>query len=173
MTKNKSPFPSWLPLITLPLIFIVSRNINNNRNVPTQRNIPQQQSTPYSGFLTAKQAIDIYKQNPDWAKAECQILRKLNNSGQGVSGEYWLSRSIQNYKMTRLELELMNISIPNTTFKQNPTVAAALITKKMRSQSGIFEVAILTSPWDMEGAHNGCDFDCYMCPNQKKKFGSQ
>ena len=30
-----------------------------------------------------------------------------------------------------LELELMNISIPNTTFKQNPTVAAALITKKM------------------------------------------
>ena len=108
MTKNKSPFPNWLPLITIPLIFIVSRNINNNRNVPTQRNIPQQQSKPYSGFLTAKQAIDIYKQNPDWAKAECQILRKLNNSGQSVSGEYWLSRSIQNYKMTRLELELMN-----------------------------------------------------------------
>ncbi len=43
MTKNKSPFPSWLPFITIPLIFIVSRTINNNRNVPVQRNIIQQQ----------------------------------------------------------------------------------------------------------------------------------
>ena len=43
MSKNKSPFPSWLPFITIPLIFIVSRTINNNRNVPIQRNIPQQQ----------------------------------------------------------------------------------------------------------------------------------
>ena len=104
MTKNKSPFPNWLPLITIPLIFIVSRNINNNRNVPTQRNIPQQQSTPYSGFLTAKQAIDIYKQNPDWAKAECQNLRRLNNSGQSINGEYWLSKSIENYKMTSITI---------------------------------------------------------------------
>ena len=42
MATNKSPFPSWLPFITIPLIFIVSRNINYNRRVPTQRYIPQQ-----------------------------------------------------------------------------------------------------------------------------------
>ena len=108
MSNKKSPFPSWLPFITIPLILIVSRTFNNNRNVPVQRNIPQQQRTPYSGLITAKQAVDLYKQNPDWAKAECQILRKLNNSGQSVSGDYWLSKSIENYKMTRSQLELMN-----------------------------------------------------------------
>tara|TARA_B110000495_G_C23032460_1_gene615337 strand:- start:1969 stop:3468 length:1500 start_codon:yes stop_codon:yes gene_type:complete len=37
----------------------------------------------------------------------------------------------------------------------------------MRSQSGILEVALLTSPWDMEGKNNGCDWDCYYCPNQE------
>ena len=45
-----------------------------------------------------------------------------------------------------LELELMNISIPNTTFKQNPTVAAALITKKM-SVSVKVDGKIKTKSW--------------------------
>jgi len=108
MTKKKSPFSSWLPLITIPLIFIVSRNINNNRSVPTQRVIPQQQITPSNGLITARQAVEVYKQNPDWAKAECQTLRRLNNAGNSLNGDFWLSRSIENYKMTRTELEKMN-----------------------------------------------------------------
>ena len=108
MTKNKSSFPSWLPLITLTLIFIVSRNINNNRGVPTQREIPQQPIIPSNGLITAKQAIEVYKQNPDWAKAECQSLRRLNKAGQSVNGDFWLSKSIENYKMTSTQLELMN-----------------------------------------------------------------
>ena len=108
MTKKKSPFPSWLPLITIPLIFIVSRNINNYRNLPIQKEIPQQQIIPSNGLITAKQAVEVYKQNPDWAKAECQKLRRLNNAGQSVNGDFWLSRSIENYKMKRNELEKMN-----------------------------------------------------------------
>ena len=105
--KNKS-FPSWLPLITIPLIFIVSRAININRNVPVQREIPQQQTKTSYGLITAKQAIEAYKQNPDWAKAECQNLRRLNNAGQSAYGDFWLSKSIENYKMTSTQLELMN-----------------------------------------------------------------
>lgn len=35
-------------------------------------------------------------------------------------------------------------------------------TKKVRSQSGILEVAIMTSPGNFS-----CDYDCYYCPNQK------
>ena len=108
MTKNKSPFPSWLPLITLPLIFIVSRNINNNRNVPVQREIPQQQIPRSNRLITAKQAVEVYKQNPDWAKTECQGLRRLNRAGQSVNGDFWLSKSIENYRMTSKQLELMN-----------------------------------------------------------------
>ena len=107
MTQKKSPFPSWLPLITIPLIFIVSRNINNNRNVPVQREIPQQLPSS-SGLITAKQAVEVYKQNPDWAKAECQNLRRLNKAGQSVNGDFWLSKSIENYRMTSTQLELMN-----------------------------------------------------------------
>ena len=108
MSNKKSPIPSWLPFITIPLILIVSRTINNNRNIPVQRNIPQQQGTPSNGLITAKQAVEVYKQNPDWAKAECQSLRKLNNAGQSVNGDFWLSKSISNYRMTRTQLELMN-----------------------------------------------------------------
>tara|TARA_Y100000589_G_scaffold52993_1_gene44112 strand:+ start:128 stop:490 length:363 start_codon:yes stop_codon:yes gene_type:complete len=108
MTQKKSPFPSWLPLITIPLLFIVSRNINYNRNIPIQRNIPQRQSTPSNGLITAKQAVEVYKQNPDWAKGECQGLRRLNRAGQSVNGDFWLSKSIENYRMTRTQLELMN-----------------------------------------------------------------
>ena len=40
-------------------------------------------------------------------------------------------------------------------------------TKNTRSNSGILEVAIMTSPWNMSGSNDGCDFDCYMCPKQK------
>ena len=107
MTK-KSIFQTWLPLITIPFIFIVSRTINNNRSMPVQRNIPQQQSSPNNGLITAKQAVEVYKQNPDWAKAECQNLRRLNKAGQSVNGDFWLSKSIVNYKMTSTQLELMN-----------------------------------------------------------------
>ena len=40
-------------------------------------------------------------------------------------------------------------------------------TKNTRSNSGILEVAIMTSPWNMSGSNDGCDYDCYMCPKQK------
>jgi ELP3 family radical SAM enzyme/protein acetyltransferase len=39
--------------------------------------------------------------------------------------------------------------------------------KNCRSLSGILEVAIMTSPYNMAGSNNGCDYDCYFCPNQK------
>lgn len=42
-----------------------------------------------------------------------------------------------------------------------------LVTKKVRVQSGILEVAVLTSPWDMQGKHDGCNFNCYYCPKQE------
>ena len=42
-----------------------------------------------------------------------------------------------------------------------------LQTKSCRSNSGILEVAPMTSPWNMAGSNNGCDNDCYFCPNQK------
>ena len=35
-------------------------------------------------------------------------------------------------------------------------------TKNTRSNSGILEVAIMTSPWNMSGSNDGCDFDWYM-----------
>jgi ELP3 family radical SAM enzyme/protein acetyltransferase len=47
-----------------------------------------------------------------------------------------------------------------------------IVKKEMRSQSGILQVAILTSPWSMSGGKNkkendGCDYNCYFCPKQK------
>ena len=61
--------------------FIVSRNINKNRSLPIRRDTPKQQIIPSNGLITAKQAVEVYKKNPDWAKAECQKLRSLNNAG--------------------------------------------------------------------------------------------
>ena len=37
-----------------------------------------------------------------------------------------------------------------------------LLTKKIRSSSGITEIAIMTSPGDFS-----CAYDCYYCPNQE------
>ena len=45
--------------------------------------------------------------------------------------------------------------------KQFNVIEKYLITKEMRSLSGIIEVAIMTSPGDFS-----CDYDCYYCPNQ-------
>ena len=42
-----------------------------------------------------------------------------------------------------------------------------LVTKKVRVQSGILEVAVLTSPRDMKGKHDGCNYNCYYCPKQE------
>jgi len=47
-----------------------------------------------------------------------------------------------------------------------------IIRKAMRSQSGILQVSVLTSPWSMSGGkqkkeNDGCDYNCYFCPKQK------
>ena len=41
--NSNSNFPSWLPLLTIPLIFLISRSINNSRSIPPQRVTPTQQ----------------------------------------------------------------------------------------------------------------------------------
>tara|TARA_B100000212_G_scaffold329517_1_gene294841 strand:+ start:443 stop:826 length:384 start_codon:yes stop_codon:yes gene_type:complete len=115
VSKKKSLFPVWTPLLTIPLIILIRGYIF--RSEPQRIDAPNrtltqpkstQQITPSKGLITAKQAVEVYKQNPDWAKAECQGLRRLNRAGQSVNGDFWLSKSIQNYKMTRTQLELMN-----------------------------------------------------------------
>ena len=72
-----------------------------------QQLITQQRSSK-NGLITARQAIEVYKQNPDWARSECQNLRRLNRAGQSINGDFWLSKSVSNYKMTSIQLEMMN-----------------------------------------------------------------
>lgn len=47
------------------------------------------------------------------------------------------------------------------TLEQLELIQPFLVTKRMRSQSGIIEIAVMTSPGEFS-----CDFDCYYCPNQ-------
>ena len=96
----------FLGLIFISMQYGCSQNSTNIRN--NQPQFTQQGAAPQNGLITAKQAVEVYKQNPDWAMAECQLLRNLNKSGQSVNGNYWLSKSISNYRMTRTQLELMN-----------------------------------------------------------------
>ena len=72
-----------------------------------QQLITQQRSST-NGLITARQAIEVYKQNPDWARSECQNLRRVNRSGKSVNGDFWLTKSVSNYKMTSIQLEMMN-----------------------------------------------------------------
>ena len=59
------------------------------------------------------------------------------------------------YSLNKIKMELYLTLIKN------------LQTKACRSLSGILEVAIMTSPDNMAGSNDGCDYDCYFCPKQK------
>ena len=46
--------------------------------------------------------------NPKNYEENRENLRRLNKAGQSVNGNFWLSKSIENYRMTSTQLELMN-----------------------------------------------------------------
>ena len=115
MKENKSRKILWLSLIIIVLLFdrkynllsrITNSTLNNN---PTNSRVTNQIQPQDNGLITAAQAIAVYESRPDWARAECQILRRLNReSRQSANGDYWLSNSIKNYRMTPIQNELMN-----------------------------------------------------------------
>ncbi len=90
--------------------------------------------------------------------------QKFNQNKQMLEGSYKYDR-IKNTVMIYVckKLYRMNEITDETYYK----MLQYLRTKNSRSHSGILEVAIMTSPWNMKGTNNGCDDDCYMCPNQE------
>ena len=115
MKENKDRKILWLTLIVIVLLVdrrynLLGRITNSNQNNnPTNSRVIKKIQPQNNGLITAAQAIAVYQSKPDWAKAECQILRRLNKeSGQSANGDYWLSNSIKNYRMTPIQNELMN-----------------------------------------------------------------
>ena len=115
MKENKDRKILWLTLIVIVLLVdrrynLLSRITNSTQNsIPTNSRVIKKIQPQNNGLITASQAIAVYQSRPDWARAECQILRRLNReSGQSANGDYWLSNSIKNYRMTPIQNELMN-----------------------------------------------------------------
>ena len=57
---------------------------------------------PYDArALTASQAVYYWRNNPDMARAECNILRKWNKDVQAsVFGDYFLNKMAPKYQMS-------------------------------------------------------------------------
>ncbi len=115
MKENKDRKILWLTLIVIVLLVdrrynLLSRITNSTQNSnPTNSKLIKKIQPQNNGLITAAQAIAVYQSRPDWARAECQLLRRLNReSGQSANGDYWLRNSIKNYRMTSIQNELMN-----------------------------------------------------------------
>ena len=115
MKENKDRKILWLTLIVIVLLVdrrynLLSRITNSTQNsIPTNSRVIKKIQPQNNGLITAAQAIAVYQSKPDWARAECQILRRLNKeSGQSANGDYWLRNSIKNYRMTSIQNQLMN-----------------------------------------------------------------
>lgn len=97
----------------------------------TQHNDPKIKLTNPKVHTLIQKLCSKYKQN------EKMRLFKIN---------YIIRQMIDNDEINHEELSILNIY---------------LRAKKMRSQSGILEIAIVTSPGEFS-----CAYDCYYCPNQ-------
>ena len=113
--------------------------------------------------------------NPDRFNDETQIdfVKELALSNPKSKKEYETIKSklLKKYQLNKTPRGSDINYIYRTLFVngliQESTIQKYIKLKPIRSQSGIMEVAFLTSPWDMVGKNNGCDYDCYFCPNQK------
>ncbi len=115
MKENKDRKILWLILIVIVLLVdrrynLLSHITNSTQNSnPTNSKLIKKIQPQNNGLITAAQAIAVYQSRPDWARAECQLLRRLNReSGQSANGDFWLSNSIKNYRMTPIQNEMMN-----------------------------------------------------------------
>lgn len=98
-----------------------------------------------------ERCTDINKK--EFQKLKCQL-----------EGEYKYDR----IKNTILIYLIKKFYYQNKISKTTYTILLEFLqTKSCRSYSGILEVAIMTSPWNMAGTNNGCDHNCYFCPDQK------
>tara|TARA_B100000212_G_C27368473_1_gene531463 strand:+ start:924 stop:2087 length:1164 start_codon:yes stop_codon:yes gene_type:complete len=83
--KNKS-FPPWLPLITIPLIFIVSRSINSSRSIPPQRIAPP---TQQKGSNVLKETCSMCQLSGDCSAFPfCAKSQKKCTWSKNWSGEW-------------------------------------------------------------------------------------
>ena len=60
---------------------------------------------PYDArALTASQAVNYWRNNPDMARAECNILRRWNKDLQAsVFGDFFLDKMAPQYQMSRID----------------------------------------------------------------------
>lgn len=117
----------------------------------------------------------LFIKNPNRFNDETQIdfVKELALSNPKSKKEYEAIKSklLKKYQLNKTPRGSDINYIYRTLFVngliQESSIQKYIKLKPIRSQSGIMEVAFLTSPWDMTGKNNGCDYDCYFCPNQK------
>lgn len=56
--------------------------------------------------ITADQAIDVWSKKPDWASAECQILRRMNRGGHSIYDAKVVKWMAPKYQMRASQLDL-------------------------------------------------------------------
>ena len=99
-----------------------------------------------------------------------RLVDGLNNSS--ISSKHDFTKSVKdiekNLKMSRkIKQSEINYFLrkmfceDKISYEEFSELKKYLVTKKMRSQSGILEVAIMTSPGDFS-----CAYNCYYCPDQ-------
>jgi ELP3 family radical SAM enzyme/protein acetyltransferase len=107
--------------------------------------------------LVKELASNQYKNKNEYTKTYKRLIRNSDIGYNPRGGDI-------NYVYRKLFQE--------GTVYGNSNIQEFIVKKQMRSQSGILQVAILTSPWSMSGGKNkkendGCDWNCYFCPKQK------
>ena len=94
-----------------------------------------------------------FKNNQEFSKNKIKLEGKYKYDRiKNTILIYVLKKFYQEKKITRTKYD---------------TFLEVLKTKNVRSLSGILEVALMTSPWNMAGTNDGCDNDCYFCPKTK------
>ena len=116
---------------------------DNNRFIRLKRNklIPEDKREILNNFM-----MKLYSLSPedesDYRQAMMQIRRELKIQPKKAQLSY-----------------LYRVAVQNGAIVKNKTLETLLITKKMRSGSGVLVVAVIMGPGKFS-----CAFNCYFCP---------
>lgn len=118
----------------------------------------------FKEFLSKFPKIDEYTLKLLKHLPEIKTKQELNSIKQKLEKEYKYDRIKSNIMIYQMKKFYWTSLITKNEYEK---CIAFLQAKKCRSLSGILEVAVMTSPENMSGSNDGCDYNCYFCPKQK------
>lgn len=88
------------------------------------------------------------------------VNKNLQKYIQILSKKHKINGKIRLYKINFIIKQMIDENL--VSYEDYIILSSYLIAKKMRSQSGITEIAVMTMPHDFS-----CKYDCYYCPNHE------